>query len=86
MVTNGFGWWHGTHDLGSTSSFVAIAVAEAGVFTDPGGDAHPFSRVDVKGSASPKGHPVVTCAFSVDNTFPDGARLVADVVLTGFFT
>src|SRR5919106_4064502 len=84
MVTNGFGWWHGTHDLGSTASFVAVAVNEAGVFTDPAGVDHPFSRSDVKGAASPNGHPIVTCAFSVDNTFPDGARLVANVTLTGF--
>jgi hypothetical protein len=86
MITNGFGWWHGTHDLGSTSAFVALAVQEAGVFTDPAGVDHPFSRTDVKGSASPNGQPVVTCSFSVNNTFPDGARLVASVTLTGFFT
>jgi hypothetical protein len=86
MVTNGNGDFHAGHDLNSTASFVPVAVTDSGVFTDPAGGEHPFAHDEVKGSASPNGHPVVTCAFSVDRTFPDGARLVASGTLTGFFT
>jgi hypothetical protein len=86
MVTNGNGDFHAGHDLNSTASFVPVAVKDSGVFTDPGGGEHPFAHDEVKGSASPNGHPIVTCAFSVDRTFPDGARLVANGTLTGFFT
>jgi hypothetical protein len=86
MVTNGNGDFHAGHDLNSTASFVPIAVKDSGVFTDPAGSEHPFAHDEVKGSSSPNGHPIVTCAFSVDRTFPDGAHLVANGTLTGFFS
>ena len=86
MVTNGNGDFHAGHDPNSTASFVPFAVQDSGVFTDPAGGLHPFSHDVVKGSASPGGHPTVTCSFSVDRTFPDGSRLQASGTLTGFFT
>lgn len=87
LVTNGNGAWHAAHDLNSTASFVALAVEDAGVFIDPAGGVHPFSHpFTTKGSASPNGHPIVTCAFSVNEPFPDGSRLIANGTLTGFFT
>jgi hypothetical protein len=39
-----------------------------------------------KGSASPNGHPIVDCAFSVDEVFSGRSRLIPEATLTGFFT
>jgi hypothetical protein len=87
MVANGVGDWHSAQVVDSTAVFVPLAVEDSGVFTDPSGVEHPFSHpLTQKGSASPNGHPVVDCRFSVDTTFPDGSRLVANGTLTGFFT
>jgi hypothetical protein len=62
-------------------------VQDSGVFIDPSGAEHLFLHpLTFKGSASPKGQPVVNCAFSVDTTFSDGSRLVANGTLIGFFT
>ena len=86
MVTNG-GGWHSGHVVGSTAVFIPLADEESGVFTDPAGGAHPFSRpLTFKGSADPSGHPIVGCTFSVDTTFPDSSRLVVTGRLIGFFT
>jgi hypothetical protein len=87
LVTNGNGAWHAAHDLNSTASFIPLAVEDTGVFIDPAGGVHEFSHpLDVKGSADPNGHSIVNCAFSVDEPFPDGSRLIANGTLTGFFT
>ena len=87
MVANGLGDWHAAQVVDSTTVFIAVAVEDSGVFYDPLGGAHPFSHpLTYKGASNPKGKAIVTCAFSVDTTFQDGSRLVANGTLIGFFT
>ena len=86
MVANG-GGWHSAHVVDGTAVFVPLSVEDSGTFYDAAGGAHPFVHpLDVKGNARPNGHAIVTCAFSVDTTFPDNSRLVANGTLIGFFT
>jgi hypothetical protein len=87
MVATGGGNWHSLEVIGSPAVFVPLSVEDEGVFTDAAGGAHLFSHpLSYKGSASPGGHEVVTCRFSVDTTFSDGSRLQASGSLAGFFT
>jgi hypothetical protein len=87
LVAVGNGNWHSALDLNSTAAFVPLAIGDSGVFIDPAGGEHQFSHpLSSKGSASPNGHPIVDCTFSVDEAFPDGSRLIANGTLSGFFT
>ncbi|HET7745036.1 MAG TPA: hypothetical protein VFK76_09880 [Gaiellaceae bacterium] len=86
LVAVGNGW-HSAPDVKGTDVFVPLSSTESGTFYDPAGGAHPFQRPpDSKGSASPNGHPIVSCTFSVNELFPDNSRLVVTGALTGFFT
>lgn len=89
VITNGNGHFTPAHDVNSTSVFIPLQFgADTGVFTDPTGTPHPFSDPagPPKGSADPQGRTIVNCTFHLDATFSDGARLVLDGHVTGFFT
>lgn len=88
-VTNGIGGFVPTHDLDSTSVFIPVEFgAQSSVFTPPGGPPEPDSSSEIfhKGSANPNGKTILDCTFHVDVTFPDGATLVVDGEVSGFFT
>ena len=88
-VTNGNGAWTPAHDVNGTGVFIPIEFgAQEGVFTDPDGNAFPFSDTDLfpKGSANPKGRTILECTFVIDTTFPDGSSLFVEGAVTGFLT
>lgn len=88
-VTNGNGGFTPAHDVDGTGVFVPVLFGpQTGVFTDPEGNEFPFSddTFVAKGSANPHGRTILDCTFHADLTFPDGATLVVDGEVTGFFS
>jgi hypothetical protein len=87
-VVNGNGAWAPAHDLNSNAILIPVAFGvETGVFTDPGGTAHPFTNpARAKGSSTPQGAPLVNCSYHIAASFPDGSSVVVDGTVTGFVT
>ncbi|MDP9226141.1 MAG: hypothetical protein M3P18_20340 [Actinomycetota bacterium] len=87
-VVNGGGAWGPAHDLNSNAILIPVAFGvETGVFTDPGGTAHPFTNpARTKGSSTPNGAPLINCSYHVALSFPDGSSVVVDGTVTGFVT
>ena len=82
MVAMGNGRFPAAHDLDSTRVFVPLAF---GVTTVAGSDG---SSVDypagIKGSAAPKGHPLIDCSWVGDPEFFEGVWYTASGTVTGF--
>jgi hypothetical protein len=87
-VVNGNGAWGPAHDLNSNSILIPVAFGEETVvFTDPGGTPHPETNPPrSKGSATPKGAPLINCSFHIGLSFPDGSSVAIDGTVTGFVT
>jgi hypothetical protein len=86
-VVNGNGEFVPAHELRGTRILVPLQfLAFSGVFTDPQGNTFPDARgpLPPKGSANPQGHPIVTCAYSIDVSFPDGSTFVGNGGVVGF--
>jgi hypothetical protein len=86
-VVNGRGEFTPAHELGGTRVFVPLQfLAFSGVFTDAQGNTYPESRgaLPPKGSANPEGHPILTCAYTIDLSFPDGSTFVGNGGVVGF--
>jgi hypothetical protein len=86
-VVNGNGEFMPAHELDGTRVFVPVQfLAFSGVYTDAQGRTYPESRgaLPPKGSANPEGHPTLTCAYSIDLSFPDGSTFVGHGGVVGF--
>jgi len=88
-VVNGNGAWTPAHDLNSNSILIPVAFGvETDIFTPAGGSPEiSFTTPRAKGSAAPKGAPLINCTYQVGPfTFPDGSTFQANGSVTGFVT
>lgn len=83
MVVNGNGGFPAAHDVNSTRVFVPVSFGKTTVIGDPGSPQE--FPASTKGSAAPKGHPLITCDWTGDSEVFEGVTYTASGTVKGFF-